>query len=173
MAETYVAIARAEASGMVTLRADLAAAKVRAALKAVLKVEVPAVRRIVRAGASGAAWMSPDEALLFCPAGTAAAVAAALAVRLKGVHHLAADTSDLRAHWVLDGASVREVLAKLSPADIGALEPGEIRRTRLAQVAAALWLETPARAHVLAFRSVADYVDALLAQAARKGSEVG
>ena len=139
----YVAVRRAEPAGMVALRGDLAAAKLKTAVKAAVGVEMPGPRGIALAAGRGAAWMAPDEALLFCPAGEAPALVAALAARLNGLHHLVADVSDLRAGWVLDGAAVREVLAKLTPADMVALQPGEIRRTRLAQVAAAIWLEAP------------------------------
>jgi sarcosine oxidase subunit gamma len=169
----YVTIRPAEPAGMVTLRGDLAAAKLKAAVKSAAGTEVPPPRGITRDGDRGAAWMAPDELLLFCPPDAAPALVAALEAKLKGLHHLAADTSDLRAGWVLEGAALREVLAKLTPADMQSLHPGEIRRTRLAQAAAAIWLESSERAHILAFRSVADYVTALLTQAAQRGGEVG
>ena len=48
---------------------------------------------------------------------------------------------------------------------------GTLRRTRLAQVPAAIWFEDEETAFVVAFRSVADYVFALLSNAAK--GEVG
>jgi sarcosine oxidase subunit gamma len=171
MADGYVRISRPAPPGMVSLRADLGAAKVKAAVRA-LAAEMPEQRRVAMAGEAGAAWMSPDELLLFCPAGAAPSLVAALDDRLAGQHHLAADVSDMRAMWDLEGERVREVLAKLTPADAFALAPGEIRRSRLGQVAAAFWLTGPASARVVAFRSVEDYVSLLLAHACRAGSEV-
>jgi sarcosine oxidase subunit gamma len=173
MPETYVAITRSAPRAMVSLRADLGVAKVKAAVRAAARVDMPAARRIVTSGTQAAAWMSPDELLLLAPDGEGAALAAALSTRLKGIHHLAADVSDLRIGWTLEGKAVREVLAKLTPADIARLPVGEVRRTRLAQVAAALWLVSETEARVLTFRSVSDYVGDLLVQSARKGSEVG
>ena len=71
--------------------------------------------------------------------------------------------------------AIREVLAKLSPADmrISALPVGRVRRTRLAQVPAAFWFTDDSEAVVICFRSVADYVFGLLSTAAQPGSEVG
>ncbi len=60
---------------------------------------------------------------------------------------------------------------KLSPTDLAALEPGELRRTRLAQVAAAFWAEEGGF-RLVAFRSVAAYVMGLLAHSAQPGSEL-
>ena len=57
--------------------------------------------------------------------------------------------------------------------DLATLAPGEVRRTRLAQVADAFWLEDAENAQIICFRSVADYVFGVLQMSARKGSEVG
>lgn len=69
------------------------------------------------------------------------------------------------------GTDVRETLAKLSPADLhpDSLLPGRLRRTRLAQVPAAFWLDEAGVAHVIAFRSVSEYVFGLLKTAASTG----
>jgi sarcosine oxidase subunit gamma len=56
---------------------------------------------------------------------------------------------------------------------MGALEPGERRRTRLQQAAGAIWLESNTEARVICFRSVARYVFDLLAISARDGGAVG
>jgi sarcosine oxidase subunit gamma len=47
------------------------------------------------------------------------------------------------------------------------------RRTRMAQVPAALWLADPETFQVICFRSHARYVFDLLCVAAQEGSEVG
>jgi sarcosine oxidase subunit gamma len=72
----------------------------------------------------------------------------------------------------IEGAKADQVLAKLCPADLGALEPGELRRTRVAQVAAAFWADE-AGFTLVSFRSVAGYVMGLLEHSARPGSELG
>ena len=67
--------------------------------------------------------------------------------------------------------AAQSVLAKLTPTDFAALNPMELRRTRLAQVAAAFWLEGGG-ATVVCFASVAQYMFDLLSHAAAKGTEI-
>jgi sarcosine oxidase subunit gamma len=171
-----VRVEEAGLRGMVTLRADLADARVRKAVKAVAGADVPDTRRAALAGGRGAIWMSPDELLLLLPHGEAGSAVAALSTALEGVHHLAAEVSDARAVFRLTGdpARVREVLARLTPADVspGAFAEGEARRTRLGQTAAAFWIEDGG-VTLVAFRSVARYVFDLLSNAAAPGAEVG
>ncbi len=73
-----------------------------------------------------------------------------------------------------DDGAIRDTLAKLTPADLrpASLPVEEVRRTRLAQVPAAIWIESEGQAKVVCFRSVAAYVFGLLKQASRRGSEV-
>lgn len=161
--------------GMITLRGDLSAAPLRAVVRAVCGTDMPDRGGMAFADGQGAAWMSPDEALLLLPRADVAGALARIATDLAGLHHLAVDMSDARALFRLEGAAIRDVLARLTPADVSpaALSPGTVRRTRLAQVPAAFWLDDAATAHVLCFRSVAQYVFDLLANAARPGGAPG
>lgn len=161
--------------GMITLRGDLASKPLRAAVKAAVGVDVPAQRQVTLQDGSGAAWMSPDELLLMCPHGDAAAVVEQIGAALAGEHHMVVNVSDARALFAVNGPHAREVLAKLSPADLSpdAFQPGEIRRTRMAQVAAAFWMEEDGSLRVICFRSVAEYVFGLLKAGAQPGSAVG
>lgn len=156
--------------GMISLRAKPDVAGLEAAIKAATGCAVPAQRQIETAGDRRAAWMSPDEYLLILPRGEVPAALAAIASALAGQHHLALDVSDARAVFTIEGMA-QSVLAKLSPTDFAALGPKEIRRTRLAQVAAAFWVEGQ-NATVICFRSVAQYVFDLLAHAAKPGTEI-
>ena len=52
------------------------------------------------------------------------------------------------------------------------LPEGELRRTRAAQVAAALWRSGPDEISLVCFRSVAGYMMGLLEVASRKGGEI-
>jgi sarcosine oxidase subunit gamma len=160
-----------EPLGMIALRGDLEDGPLRAAVQAVMGVAVPDRLRIEGTSAQGAAWMSPDELLLFVPRDEVVNSVSRLGEALAGTHHLVLDVSDLRACLCLDGPAAREVLAKLTPADLhpDAFGPGSFRRTRLGQVAAAIWLEGQG-ARVLCFRSLADYALALLRQSARDGA---
>lgn len=136
---------------------------------------LPGLRRIEMRGTRGIAWMSPDEWLVLVPHAEVAGVIAALEAALAGTYHLLADVSDARAVFDLSGAGVREVLAKACPVDFapGVFVPGEVRRTRAAQVAAAVWMEGDERFSLVCFRSVARYAFDLLSTLARPGSEVG
>jgi len=163
--------------GMVTLRADLSAKPVAAAVKSVTGATLPAPRRIETGQSGTVAWMAPDELLILCPHDAAERVVAALTDALAGQHHLAVNVSDARAMFDLTGdpGALRDVLAKIAPADLSpeALPVGELRRTRLQQVPAALWFAEEGKAQVICFRSVAEYVFGLLSLSAKPGGEVG
>ena len=152
-------------TGMISLRAahDLGG------LADALGLAVPGQRRIVRGAEHAAAWMSPDEILLILPPEGVPARLAQIASALAGQHHLAVDLSDARAVFRIEGPQAADVIAKLCPIDLGALDPDEMRRTRAAQVAVALWREGQGF-RLMCFRSVAVYVSDLLTNAATPGS---
>ncbi|NTT86591.1 sarcosine oxidase subunit gamma [Tabrizicola fusiformis] len=157
--------------GMITLRAKPDAAGLAAAISAATGCAVPAARRVVINGDRAAGWMSPDEYLLVLPYDQVAAALAAIAGALAGAHHLAADVSDARAVFRVEGDKATQVLAKLMPVDFATLEPGELRRSRAAQVAAAVWAQDGGFT-LVCFRSVAGYVMGLLTHSAMPGSEL-
>jgi sarcosine oxidase subunit gamma len=100
-------------------------------------------------------------------------VLAQLHAALAGAHVLAADVSDARAVFRVRGSHAQDVLAKLCPVDFAALAPDEIRRTRAAQAAVALWRSGPQEFTLISFRSVAGYVMDVLIHSARPGSTLG
>ncbi|MCU0817398.1 MAG: sarcosine oxidase subunit gamma [Cypionkella sp.] len=157
--------------GMITLRAKPGTAGLAEAVKAATGCALPAVRQIERVGDKAAGWMSPDEYLLVVPYAEVAAALAAIATALKGQHHLAVDVSDARAVFRIDGPKADQVLRKLSPVDFDTLQPGELRRSRAAQVAAAFWADE-AGFTLVCFRSVAAYMLGLLTHSAQPGSEL-
>ena len=169
--EGFASIREIGPVGMITLRAKPEAAGLAKAIKAAVGTEVPALRRIVTEGDRACGWMSPDEYLLVMPYAAVAGALEAIGKAMAGAHHLAVDVSDARAVFRVEGALADQVLAKLSPVDFATLEPGELRRTRAAQVAAALWREGDGFT-VVCFRSVARYVFDLLASGAKPGSEL-
>ncbi|SIO07871.1 sarcosine oxidase subunit gamma [Rhodovulum sp. ES.010] len=173
-AEGIATVEEAPARGMVTLRADLSARKVKSAVRKVAGVALPDPLAASWDGPRGAAWMAPDELLLFMPSPEAAETVEALEAALEGQHATAADVSDARAVFRVHGPGAREVLAKLTPADMApdAFPEGRVRRTRLAQVPVAIWAETGGFG-LVCFRSVAGYAFDLLKGAAAPGSAVG
>lgn len=157
--------------GMLTLRGDLADKPLRAVCKAVTGVGFPGQGQVLCDGEKGLCWMSPDEMLLLMPYGQAGEALAQIEKALTGKHYLAEDVSDARAVMTVEGVYAREVLAKLSPVDLhpDSLAPGDVRRTRLGQVAAAFWMKDEDTFEVICFRSVAAYTFDLLAASAAAG----
>ncbi|MBL9074022.1 sarcosine oxidase subunit gamma family protein [Tabrizicola sp.] len=164
-AQGFAAIREVGPLGMITLRAK-GLKSLDKAIKAVTGTKLPAQRRIEVNGDRACGWMSPDEYLLILPYADVSAALASLAKSLAGEHYLAVDVSDARAVFRVEGDRAAEVLAKLVPVDFDRLEPGELRRSRTAQVAAAMWKQDQGFT-LVCFRSVARYVFDLLANASR------
>lgn len=171
-----VAIRESGLRGMIALRGDLSDDRIRKAAMDVAGVAFPDQRGARIEGERGLCWMSPDELLIVLPYADAGTAVDEISRALDGTHHLAVDVSDARAWFTLEGegAAIRDVLAKLTPADLrpASLPVGEIRRTRLAQVPAAFWFHEDGRAELICFRSVGEYVWGLLTNAAETGSDV-
>lgn len=161
--------------GMISLRAKPGTPGLVEAVQAAVGVGLPAQRRMEWLGAAdtgrGCGWMSPDEYLLILPYAEVNNAMAAIAKALEGQHHLAANVSDARCIFRIEGVDADQVLTKLCPADLAKLEVGELRRTRVAQVAGAFWAADGGYT-LVAFRSVAGYVLGLLSHSAQAGSEI-
>ncbi|WP_338550993.1 sarcosine oxidase subunit gamma [Roseovarius phycicola] len=171
----YVKVEEMGLRGMITLRGDVASAKMKKAVLEATGAKLPKQREILHEGDKAVAWMSPDELLVMVPYAEVEATLGVLEKTLKGQHFLAANVSDARAIFSLDGDAAREIIAKLCPVDMAtdAFAPGQIRRTRMAQIAAAFWMTSETRIEVVCFRSVAQYAFDLLKDAAEPGGEVG
>ncbi len=172
--DALVTVEEAGPRGMITLRGDLSKASMAKAVKAAAGTEMPGQGAVILAGDKGAAWMAPDEVLVLCPYHEATDTAAKAQKAMGKTHHLVANVSDARAAFVVQGPAAREVLGKLTPADLhpDRFGPGQIRRTRLAQVPAAFWMRDDMTFEVICFRSVAEYMFDLLCNAARNGTTV-
>jgi glycine cleavage system aminomethyltransferase T len=107
--------------GMVSLRADLS--KAAGAVKKVTGARCRAARGVSAGKACTVAWMSPDELLILCDHDAADQIVAELGSGAEGQHHLAVNVSDARAMFSLTGeaGALRDVLAKITPADMAAL----------------------------------------------------
>ena len=168
-------ISEAPLQGMITLRGDLNAAAVTKAATGATGQKMPAQGKAQCAGESGICWMSPDEVLVLCPHAEVGKTLSKMKADLGNTHSLAVDVSDARALFVVKGPNAREVMAKLAPVDLhpASFTPGMFRRTRMAQVPAAFWMQDEDVFHVICFRSNAQYMFDLLKTAAQPGSEVG
>ena len=160
---------------MITMRGDLASAKMKKAVKAACGADIPASQAVGLEGDNGVAWMSPDELLVMVAYEGVNDVLDGLHNDLAGEHFLAVNVSDARGVFEIKGDSVREVIAKLCPVDMSrdAFKPGQFRRSRMAQVPAAFWMVDEQTIRIVCFRSVAEYVFGLLKDAAEPGGDVG
>lgn len=161
--------------GMISLRGDLSLAPVENAATGVTGAAMPGQRGIETGGEGAVAWMSPDELLILLPHGAVQDALAQMDELLSGHHALALDISDTRSVFEIGGPDAREVLAKLCPVDLdpAVFRPGELRRTRAAQVPVALWQSGDHAFRLICFRSVAVYVFDLLKGAADPAAGVG
>lgn len=167
MAEALARITRDHGQAMIQIRADLDAA--RGEIARALGMDLPAPLSSATAPGRRLCWMSPDELLLMLPRPELGPTLDALNVALGGMHALVLDVSDMRAVFAVEGARADQVLMKLCPADIASIPEDGVRRSRLAQVACAIWRQGGGYG-VIGFRSVADYIQDLLENAARPGT---
>lgn len=168
-------VAEAPLQGMITLRGDLSASVVGKAVKAATAQKMPAPGQALWGEDRGVWWMSPDEVMVLCPYDAVADTIAKMEKALGKAHALVVDVSDARAMFRLSGKGAREVMAKLAPVDLrpSAFGPGSLRRTRMAQVAAAFWMPQDEVFEIVCFRSNAQYMFDVLKTAAQPGSRVG
>lgn len=161
--------------GMITLRGDLGTRAIKTAATGATGVKMPGPNEVQTKGDNALCWMSPDELLVLCNYSYVPQAFDKLNKSLNSAHALAVDMSDARTMFCVTGSAARDVIAKLTPADLSpaVFRPGQIRRSRLAQVPAAFWLEDDQTFRVICFRSVARYTFDLLCTAARPGSDVG
>jgi sarcosine oxidase subunit gamma len=169
--EGFATIREVGPLGMITLRAKPETPDLAKAVKAATGLAMPETRRIVHKGDHAVGWMSPDEWLLVLPYADVSKAIAKIDKALSGKHYLAVNVSDARAVFRIEGPRAAEVLMKLSPVDHATLAPGELRRTRAAQVACAFWRDGDGYT-LVSFRSVAAYVMGLLHHSAQPGSEL-
>jgi len=161
--------------GMITLRGDLTSSALKSGATKASGTKMPKQGMATVTGDSGLCWMSPDELLVLCPYEEVTDRLDALNTKLGDMFALAVNVSDARAVFCVTGPSAREVMAKLCPVDLSpeTFKPGMFRRTRMAQVPAAFWMDEDGSIRIICFRSVAEYVFGLLKAAAQPGSGVG
>ncbi len=154
------------AEGMITFRGDLASRTVKKAIRSVAGVAMPPAGEIRGEWGRGVGWMSPDEVMVLVPYADVGSATARLNATLSGTHVLVADVSDARVCFRVEGGQAAAVLARLCPVDFhpDSFGVGTLRRTRLAQVATAVWRHDTGF-DVICFRSVADYVQGVLVNA--------
>ncbi|MEO0342243.1 MAG: sarcosine oxidase subunit gamma family protein [Pseudomonadota bacterium] len=144
--------------GMIALKGDLSSDQIAKAVKLVSGLSIP-LPATCKMGAKGAvAWMAPDELLLLCDYESADLNVEKLNKALSGKHFLAVNVSDARAFFKIEGNAIKDVLAKGTPTSLAGFGPGQFRRSRIGQIAAAFWMASEEEAYVVCFRSVAEHM---------------
>ena len=174
-ADGIATVTEAPLQGMITVRGALDDPRVIAAAHDATGLEIPGQGGAQFNADHGLFWMSPDELLLLCPYDAVQANLIQMQKSLGDHHSLCVNVSDARAVFDLAGDAARDVLGKLVPVDLSParFNTGMFRRTRMAQVPAAFWLQSENQFRIVCFRSHARYVFDLLRTAAQKGSAVG
>ena len=163
-----VALERA-ALGHINLRGNASDNAFAAAVAQAFGASLPLAPNSVVEGSKGIAyWLGPDEWLLVVPAAAEAALAAALRQALAGVHCAITEVSGGQVVIELQGAQVRELLAKECPLDLEAPEfvPGRCAQTRLAKAGVLLRPLAGGAIELIVRRSFAGYLWKWLAEAA-------
>ena len=150
--------------GMIALRADLTVKPVQSALGDTTGLEIPAPLRYTGQDALRLLWMSPDEALILSAPDAVKPLMNDLSDALGKTHNMITDLSAARVGFRLSGPDARVSLAKLTPVDLHPTKfgPGQVRRTRLGQIAAVFWMTDPETFEIFCFRSYGSYLHALL-----------
>jgi len=157
-----ISIMRLPLIGMIGLRGELAALE--HGLKSVTGCAVPEIRLSTKSDGYRLMWMSPDELLLICEADLADGLVSDLQTRFKDLFVTVTNISSARQVFEIRGEGAESLLANVMPVDFAKLQSGEVRRTRMAQVPAAIWQHDGAW-RLMCFRSVADYTEGLLQNA--------
>lgn len=170
----HVRVTELRPRGMLLIKGPLGSEALAGAVEAATGMDVPGPLGAVRGGEAALLWMAPDE-LLLVHDGMDVSGAAETIERCGAAPLLVQDMSGARAAFGVAGGGLRDVLSKLTPADMapGAFAAGTVRRTRLGQVAAAIWMRDVNAAEVFCFRSVARYAYDALVEAARDDAQVG
>ena len=165
---TGVKLVRADPVGMITLRGNLGTETLALAIRNSAGCAVPERRRIEFGDDSSVAWMSHDELLIRLPRNNVETALAGLEDELSGENVLLSDVSDARVTFNILGPSAREVLARGCPSNLSraAFGPGDFIRTRLGQVPVAAWMPDPESISLMCFRSVGEFVENWLENAA-------
>jgi sarcosine oxidase, subunit gamma len=154
--------------GHINLRGDAADACFASAVERVLGVPLPTTPNTVATGREGVVyWLGPDEWLLVTPGEREGLVASTLRDALGDVFSSVTEIGSGQTLIVLQGPTVRDLLAKECPFDLTApsFAPGACAQTRVAKAAVLLRPLEGDAMELIVRRSFADYLWTWLADA--------
>jgi sarcosine oxidase subunit gamma len=140
-----------------------------AAASGAFGVELPAAAcRANVAGSRAALWLGPDEQLLIAPEGDAAAARAALAAALESIPHSIVDIGHRQVAFEVRGPHAEWLLQSGCPLDldVSRFPVGMCTRTVFMKAEVLLWRTGADTFRLEVWRSFAEYVVGMLAEAA-------
>ena len=158
--ETSVLIEEVANFGMVSVRVDLLDSKVREIIQSISGAQCPQRGKISDGKKMSVGWMSTDEYAIFSENSNVIKIVDKIESKLKKYDHLCLNMSDSRRCFHLKGKGWREVLSKGTPADLSpkAFGKGVLRRTRIANLAVAIWSFNDTEVFVVSMTSVGDFI---------------
>lgn len=125
--------------------------------------------RASESGNRAALWLGPDEQLLIGPVEDAETIATDIETALKGIAHSLVDVSQRQIAMKVAGPQASQILNSGCPLDLEptAFPSGMCTRTLFGKSDVVIWRKGEAEFHLEVWRSFADYVSALLMEAAR------
>jgi sarcosine oxidase subunit gamma len=146
--------------GMVSVKVNFLDAKVREIIESISGVQCPQIGKISDGKKMSVGWMSTDEYAIFGESSDAIKLVGRVESKLKKYDHLCLNMSDSRRCFHLKGQGWREVLSKGTPSDLSpkAFGKGVLRRTRIANLAVAIWSFNETEVFVISMTSVGDFL---------------
>lgn len=142
----------------------------RAAAGATFRLRLPEDScRSISSDDRAALWLGPDEHLLLAAPGDAQALVADLERAMQGIAHSLVDVSQRQLAFQVSGPHASAILNTGCPLDLdlGAFPTGMCTRTLFGKSDIVLWRTGADEFRLEVWRSFADYVSALLREAAR------
>ena len=160
--------------GLVTLKANFVDTKICDLVETVTDTKFPDVGRISISKKLSVGWMSTDEIAILLKKNEAEKMVRRLATKLKSYHNLCINMSDSRKCFKLYGYGWREVLSKGTPVNMNptSFTIGSFRRTRLGNVAVAIWAADIDVAYLFSMYSVGWFVSDWLHMANLKSGQL-
>ncbi len=120
-------------------------------------------------GGRAALWLGPDEWLLMADSADAAAIGEVLELVLEGTAHSLVDVSHRQIGLIASGPAAARILNAGCPLDLDlkVFPVGFATRTVFDKVEIVLWRRAETNFHIEIWRSLAPYLAAALAEAAR------
>ena len=146
--------------GLVTLKANFLDTKICDLVTATTGICFPKIGRISIGKKLSVGWMSIDEIAIILADSEADKITQKIKTKLKSYNNLCVNVSDSRCCFRLFGHGWREVLSKGTPINLNptSFTIGSFRRTRLGNVAVAIWATDVDVAYLFSMHSVGSFV---------------